>query len=129
MPELVIGDIVQTSYNSGTYIGEMIEDRGNFVLVKVLAVVSHPMQGDLHHRGQVEGVAFHERKALAFQEKMNARKRQTRIYEDEIPDYAASLKHAVHSYKVELQQEDTLFNQRSLEKIADLEKHYYDKIY
>ena len=74
MSELTVGDIVQTSYNSGTYIGEIIQDKGNFVLVKILAVVTHPMQGDLHQRGVVDGVAFHERKALAFNEKMNARK-------------------------------------------------------
>ena len=129
MAELSVGDIVQTTYNSGTYIGEMVEDKGNFALIQVLAVVKHPTQGDLHNRGQAEGVAFHERKALAYKEKMNARKRQTKLYQEEVPDYAASLKQAVESYKAVLKEDDTLFNQRSLEKIADLEEHYYNKIY
>lgn len=126
---ITVGDIVQTNYNSGTYIAEVLEDKGNFILVKILAVVIHPQQGDLHARGQAEGVAFHERKALAFQEKMNARKRLSKKFTDEIPDYATSLQKSVESFKEELQQEDTLFNQKSLEKIADLEKHYYHKIY
>jgi len=129
MEVIEVGDIVQTSYNSGTYIGEVLDDKGNFALVKILGVLKHPLQGDLHNRGQVEGVAFHERKALAYQEKMNARKRQSKKYTAEVPSYAESLKQAVETYKQELQTEDTLFNQKSLEKIADLEKHYYHKIY
>lgn len=123
------GDIIQTSYNSGSYVAKVIEIKGNFLLVEVLAVLTHPMQGDLHNRGQVEGVAFHERKALAHREKMNARKRQTSLYEHPVPDYAVSLQQAVESYKKELQAEHTPFHQKSLEKIADLEEHYYHKIY
>lgn len=129
MSTIKIGDIVEARYNSGTYIGEVLEDRRNFFLVKVLAVLIHPTQGDLHSRGQVEGVAFHERKALAYQEKMNATKRNTTPYNGEIPDYALSLKKAVENIKTELQKEDTPFNKLSLEKIQDLETHYYNKIY
>lgn len=129
MQQINVGDMVKTSYNSGIYIGEVLEDKRNFLLVKVLAVVVHPTQGDLHSRGQVEGVAFHERKALAFEEKMNARKRDTQIYDGDIPPYKDSLRKAVETIKVQLQQEDTAFNALSLSRIADLEKHYYHKIY
>lgn len=129
MTQVQIGDIVKTNYNSGTYIGEVLEDKQNFLLVKVLAVVTHPTQGDLHQRGQVEGVAFHERKALAYQEKFNARKRMTKPFEDEVPEYAASLKQAVEDIKTSLKQEDTVFNNLSLERIADLEEHFYNKIF
>ena len=129
METLQIGDLVQTTYNSGTYIGKIIDDKRNFWLVEILAVVTHPTQGDLHHPGQVEGVAFHERKALAFREKTNARKRDTVKYEGEVIDYAQSLKQAVDSMRKSLKKEDTPFNNLSLEKIADLEKHYYQKIY
>lgn len=124
-----VGDIVETTYNSGTYIGEVMEDKRNFLLVKILAVVKHPMQGDLHKRGQVEGVAFHERKALAFQEKTNARKMHTTPYEGSVPDYADSLKSAVAEMKHELSQVKTPFNDLSLQRLADLEKHFYQKIY
>lgn len=129
MTQVSIGDIIQTRYNSGTYIGEVLEDKQNFLLVKVLAVVTHPTQGDLHNRGQVEGVAFHERKALAFEEKFNARKRMTTLFEGEVPEYAVSLKQAVEEIKAQLQKEQTPFNELSLSRIADLEKHYYQKIY
>lgn len=127
--DIQIGDIVETRYNSGTYIGKVLEDKRNFWLVEVLAVVIHPTQGDLHHRGQVEGVAFHERKALAFREKTNARKRDTVPFVGDLPDYVASLKEAVANMKAELSKEDTAFNQLSLERIADLEAHFYDKIF
>lgn len=129
MQQINIGDIVKTRYNSGTYIGEVIEDKRNFLLVKVLAVVEHPTQGDLHNRGQVDGVAFHERKALAYKEKTNARKRDTVLYEGEVPSYATSLKKAVENMKEQLKREDTPFNQLSLSRIADLEKDFYHKIY
>jgi len=129
MQNIDVGQIVKTTYNSGTYIGEVLEDRRNFWLVKVLAVVVHPTQGDLHHRGEVEGIAFHERKALAYNEKMNARKRDTVIFDGEVPEYAESLKKAVEEMKATLSKEDTPFNTLSLSRIEDLEKHYYNKIY
>lgn len=129
MNELQIGSIVKATYNSGEYIGEIIEDKRNFWLVEVYAVITHPTQGDLHRRGEVEGVAFHERKALAYREKTNVRKRFTTLYEGSIPNYAESLKKAVTDIKEKLQQEDTPFNRLSLERIADLEKHFYQKIY
>ncbi len=129
MEQVKIGDIVKTSYNSGTYIGEVLEDKQNFLLVKVLAVETHPTQGDLHQRGQVEGVAFHERKALAFNEKFNARKRLTQPFVGEVPEYAASLKQAVHNIKAKLSEKQTPFNELSLDRIADLETHFYHKIY
>ncbi|MEI3611646.1 sporulation phosphorelay system protein KapB [Pseudogracilibacillus sp. SO30301A] len=129
MQTIKIGDIVKTRYNSGTYIGEVLEDRRNFLLVKILAVLEHPAQGDLHNPGQVEGVAFHERKALAFNEKMNARKRDTEIFEGEVPDYANSLKNALNTIKQKLKDENSEFGRLSLSRIQDLEEHYYNKIF
>lgn len=129
MGEVAIGDIVKTKYNSGTYIGKVIEDRRNFFLVEIRSVVEHPAQGDLHNPGQVEGVAFHERKALAFREKANARKRDTTLFTGDIPDYASSLKTAVESIKKQLSEEDTAYNKASLARIHDLEEHFYNKIY
>lgn len=127
MSEIQIGDIVQAGYNSGIYIGKVIEDRRNFFLVEVHAVLRHPKQGDLHNLGKVEGVAFHERKALAYKEKMNAGKRKVQKYEGEIPDYSLSLKNAVAKLREELLAEDTLYNQASLQKLKDLETHFYKK--
>lgn len=123
-----VGDHVEAEYNSGIYIGKVIEDRRNFFLVEVLAIVKHPTQGDLHNPGQVEGVAFHERKALAFKEKTNARKRKVKPYFEDIPNYLDSLNRAVKVLKEELNQEDSLYNQAALMKLASLEEHFYKKI-
>lgn len=128
MNTINIGDIVQASYKSGAYLGKVLEDRGNIYLVEVLAVQKHPTQGDLHNPGKVEDVAFFERKALAFREKMNARKRTTQPFYGEIPSYSKSLKKAVDQLKKQLTETDTLYNQKALEKIHDLEKYYYNKI-
>ena len=128
MDTIQIGQIVKTKYNSGVYIGEVIEDRRNFWLVEVKAVVTHPTQGDLHKPNQVEGVAFHERKALANREKMNARKRDTKPYDGEIPNYDESLNKAIINLEIELNQEDTAFNKASLLKLKDLKEHFYKEI-
>lgn len=129
MKEFKVGDIIRAHYNSGTYIGEILEDRGNQYLVEVLAVDKHPIQGDLHSPKQVEGVAFHERKALSYKEKMNAKKAATFKYNESVPNYAESLKAAVDTIRANLQKEANDYNQKALEKIADLEKHYYHKIF
>lgn len=128
MKTFSIGDIVETRYNSGTYIGKVLEERGNFYLVNVLAVLEHPTQGDLHNRGKVDGVAFWERKALSYNEKLNATRRNTTLYEGDIPSYQASLQQAITAFKTNLEARDNAFNRLSLEKLADLHKHYYDKI-
>lgn len=129
MTELKKGMIVKADYNSGIYIGKVHEDRRNFVLVEVLAVLKHPDQGDLHNPGQVDGVAFFERKALAHHEMMNVQKRKVQPYEGDIPNYIESLKEAVKTIKNKLSEEDTDFNRVSLERISDLEKHYYNKLF
>src|SRR5699024_6125457 len=129
MSEIKINDLVQAHYNSGTYIGKVIEDRGNFLLVEVLAVTKHPMQGDLHNRCEVEGIAFFERKALAYREKMNARKRTITPYVEKVPEYKDSLKKAIRQFEEELLAEETPFHQKSLEKLHALKKHYYNRIF
>lgn len=127
MADIKIGDIVEAHYNSGKYIGEVMGDRRNLFLVKVLAVQEHPTQGDLHNPGQVEGVAFFERKALAHQEKMNVSKRKVFPYEGEVPNYSESLKKAVTTLKTILEAEDTPYNKAAMQKLLDLEKHFYNK--
>lgn len=127
MDKIKIGDHVLVEYNSGRYIAEYEEDRGNFALVKVLAVLKHPDQGDLHNPGQVEGVAFFERKALAHSERINARKRMIEPYDGEVPSYRESLKKAYYDLVEALKQEDTPFNKLSLQRLEDVYEHYYKK--
>lgn len=125
--ELQNGDLVLVEYNSGKYITEFEEDRGNFALVKVLAVLKHPEQGDLHNPGEVEGIAFFERKALAHRERINARKRMIEAYEGDVPRYDESLRKAYYELRDKLEEEDTPFNNLSLQRLNDVYKYYYKR--
>ncbi|SDK08228.1 kinase-associated lipoprotein B [Sediminibacillus albus] len=126
MDNASIGDIVKAHYKSGSYIGEIVEDRGENYLVKVLAVVKHPLQGDLHNYGKTENVFFHQRKALSYLEKMNVSKPAVHPYtEDTIPDYQASLKQSLNEMKEKLTKEDSQFNNQAKESLDDLERHYF----
>ncbi len=127
--DIQIGNVVEIDYNSGTYIGEILEDRGNSWLIEVKAILKHPTQGDLHNPNQTEGVAFHERKALANREKLNGRKRKTKLYTGEIPSYVDSLKKAYAQLKNELKERNDDYGKLALEKLADLDESFYQKIY
>ncbi|WP_217589176.1 kinase-associated lipoprotein B [Lentibacillus saliphilus] len=123
------GDTVRAHYRSGTYIGKIVEDRGEQYLIEVLAVIKHPLQGDIHNYGKLDGVFFHERKALAHYEKMNVKKAAVHPFHDEIPAYGASLKESVTKLREKLTDKDTPFNRKALETLANLETHSYQKIY
>ncbi|WP_067725696.1 sporulation phosphorelay system protein KapB [Oceanobacillus damuensis] len=129
MGEAAIGDIVKAHYHSGTYIGTVREDRGANYLIEVLAVLKHPLQGDLHNYGKLEGVFFHERKALAFHEKMNVKKAAVHPFDGEVPAYGASLQQAVEDYRKKLGTDESEFNRQSLLKLNNLEENHYKKLY
>src|SRR5699024_4266494 len=110
----------------------IIEDRGDRYLVEVHAVQKHPRQGDLHHHGKVDepGVLFHERKALAYTDKMNVNKGVVYPFDGEIPGYSTSLKEAVENLKQNLLDKHTAYNKKALDKLYGLEEHFYTgKIY
>lgn len=44
------------AHKTGVYAVEVVEENGDQVLVKVLQVIKHPKQGDLHNPNEVEGV-------------------------------------------------------------------------
>lgn len=129
MAEVTIGAIVRAHYNSGTYIGEIKEDRGDRYLIEVFAVHKHPLQGDIHNFGEVDGVFFHARKALAQHEKMNVKKAAVHPFDDQVPEYSTSLLQAIEKYKVKLNSEDTAYNKAALLKLSELEKEYNNKNY
>ncbi|MFD2045173.1 kinase-associated lipoprotein B [Ornithinibacillus salinisoli] len=129
MGNVSIGEHVRANYKSGVYIGEIVEDRGESYLVKVLGVEKHPMQGDLHHPKQVDGVFFHERKALAKFEKMNVLKGAVFPYEEGIPNYKESLLKAIDRLKEQLSMKDTEFNKKALNTLENLEQREYGKSY
>ncbi|SFJ90858.1 MULTISPECIES: kinase-associated lipoprotein B [unclassified Bacillus (in: firmicutes)] len=119
-----IGDVVTGIYKTGKYIGEVTNVRPQHYLVKVLAVVKHPMQGDLHNVKQADVPFFHERRALAFREQTNIPQPMVKRYEGDVPDYKESLQKALTEQIRQLQEDDTPFAQRSLQMLEQL-KHDY----
>jgi kinase-associated protein B len=125
LSELQIGEIVTGIYKTGKYIGEITEVRPQHYLVRVLAVVKHPMQGDLHNPKEVDVLIFHERKALSYREQANIPKQMVKIFTEEVPDYQESLKQAVQQMKNELTEKASDWAEMSLKSIASLEKDYF----
>ncbi|AZV45030.1 kinase-associated lipoprotein B [Peribacillus asahii] len=123
--EVKIGEIVTAINKTGKYIGEVTEDRESAYLVRILAVLKHPMQGDLHNPRQTEVTMFHQRRALAYREQTNVPKNMVKPYEGEIPDYQASLREAVTTMKEALTKEETDFNKLSLRQLEELEADYF----
>jgi kinase-associated protein B len=120
-----IGEKVTAIYKTGKYIGEVTDVRPAAYLVRVLAVVKHPMQGDLHNPKQTDVSLFHQRRALAFREQMNVPKNMVRSYAEEIPDYKESLRTALERMKASLLENDKEWNKKSLEMLEGLEADYF----
>ncbi|WP_010095002.1 sporulation phosphorelay system protein KapB [Ornithinibacillus scapharcae] len=125
MSDLSIGDLVQAPYKSGIYVGEIIEEKQDKYLLKINAVLKHPMQGDLHHPKQVENVVFHERKALSQFEKVYVLKGVITPFKESNIDYGISLKEAVETYRAQLASKDTTFNNQALKALEIVESSYY----
>ena len=117
-----IGEIVTGIYKTGKYIGEVTNSRPGSYVVKVLAVLKHPVQGDLHNVKQADVPFFHERRALAFREQTNIPEQMVKKYEGEIPDYTDSLKLALETQMNSFSEDDSPFAVRSLETLEQLKK-------
>jgi kinase-associated protein B len=125
MSELQIGEIVTGIYKTGKYIGEITEVRPQHYLVRVLAVLKHPMQGDLHNPKEADVHIFHERKALSYREQTNIPMQMVKPFKEEVPDYLDSLRLAVGKMKSELTENGTSWADMSLKSLASLEKDYF----
>lgn len=112
------------AHKTGVYGVEIVEDSNDQVLVKVMQVIKHPKQGDLHHPNEVEGVFFHERKALSLYEKRFTTKSKLKPFEDEIMPYTDSLQQAITTLENKLNTSDTPFNQQSLACLEALKTDY-----
>ncbi|QIZ10439.1 kinase [Priestia megaterium] len=124
MSELQIGEIVTAIYKTGKYIGEITEVRPQHYLVRILAVLKHPMQGDLHNPKDADVLIFHERKALSYREQANIPYKMVKSFENEVPDYMESLKEAVAIMKKELAETSSEWAEMSLKALESLEKDY-----
>ncbi|MGE7121054.1 kinase-associated lipoprotein B [Peribacillus sp. NPDC046944] len=123
--EFKVGDKVTAIYKTGKYIGEITDIRPSAYLVKVLAVMKHPMQGDLHNPKQTEVSMFHQRRALAFREQTNVPMNMVRVYDGDIPDYKESLRVSVEKMALTLTESQTEWNNKSLELLEDLAADYF----
>ncbi|NRD76383.1 kinase-associated lipoprotein B [Bacillus sp. BRMEA1] len=125
MEELQIGTTVTGIYKTGKYIGEITDVRPQHYLVRVLGVMKHPMQGDLHSPKEADVMFFHERKALSFREQANIPKQMVKPSSEEVPDYLDSLKSAVVKMKQELAEDSSKWAELSLKNLESLEKEYF----
>lgn len=123
--EFKIGEKVTGIYKTGKYAGEVTDIRPEHYLIRVLAVLKHPTQGDLHSPKDANVGIFHERRALAFREQANIPKKMVKPYEGELPDYIESLKEAVNNLKETLKGDDSSWASQSLKNIETLEKDYF----
>lgn len=125
MSEWQVGDYVTAFYKTGKYAGEITQIRPNgYIVVKTLAVLKHPMQGDLHNPKQADVDFFHERKALAHLEQTNVPANMVKPFEGEIPPYKASLARALVTLKEDLREDPSEWAARSLECLGRLELEY-----
>jgi kinase-associated protein B len=119
-----IGDKVSASYKTGEYVGEIVEISSVKAAVKVLAVLKHPTQGDLHNPAEAKVPFFHQRRALAQNEIALMPLHTITPYNHSVPDYQSSLQQALHNDMEELRQIID-FAQRSLIELVSLQKDYF----
>ena len=119
------GELVVALYKSGEYVAEVVQWDQPKSKVRVLAVLKHPKQGDLHHPHQADVAMFHQRRALAYREVANVFTSQLKPYEGgEAPDYKASLQSALQREMDEMKRLDNEFGRRSLIELESLSKDY-----
>ncbi|MCM3719298.1 kinase-associated lipoprotein B [Fictibacillus phosphorivorans] len=116
--------LVLASYKTGQYIGEAEDERNQMVLIKVMAVVSHPWQGDLHHPKQADVPFFQERRALSNGERTWVPIHTIKDYEGNLPEYKQSLRNALDEYIAKLKEDGSEWAKRSLDCLFQLEKDY-----
>lgn len=120
-----IGQLVTGIYKTGKYIGEITMVKEPNYVMRVLAVINHPTQGDLHNPKQVEGVFFHERRALAYREQVNIQNVYVKPFEGELPSYEESLRTSLDKEFSELEADGSPFALKSIEVLKELEKDYF----
>ncbi|MFC4735572.1 sporulation phosphorelay system protein KapB [Bacillus daqingensis] len=120
------GELVTCTYKTGRYIGKLIDPTPAkpTSVVQILAVLRHPVQGDLHQPGQTDVALFQERKALAFNEKANIPDTHLKPYSGDVPDYNESLIRAVELFEEGLVNEHSPFADASLQALRSLQRDY-----
>ena len=124
--QLLVGDKVIVSYKTGEYIGELFQYAEPKAVVKILAVVKHPEQGDLHNPMDVDVPLFHQRRALAYQEKALIPLDSIQFYDRDrkVPDYTESLKFALQTEIIMLDKTEQ-WAKRCRMELEDLQRQYF----
>lgn len=112
------------SHKTGVYGVTIVEDNDDDVLVQVEQVIKHPKQGDLHNPNDIEGVFFHERKALSHFEKRYAKHSQLRDFNVEEMRYEDSLQQAITNLETKLKESGTAHAEMSLASLERLKEDY-----
>ncbi|MFD2613827.1 kinase-associated lipoprotein B [Paenibacillus gansuensis] len=120
---LSIGDIVKATYKTGEYIGELTELSAPRGVVKILAVIKHPTQGDLHRMYEADVAFFHQRRALSYTEKALVPLNAIEPYTGSIPPYKESLRKALE-LEMEMLSRTEQWARLSLEQLELLKKDY-----
>ncbi|WP_040949221.1 sporulation phosphorelay system protein KapB [Gorillibacterium massiliense] len=124
MSIIAVGDKVRAVYKSGEYVAEVVELTDRRAAVKVLAVLKHPAQGDLHKPHHSDIGFFHQRRALALNETIIVPLPTIVFHIGPVPDYKQSLKEALESEVASLKQQKE-YADRSLHELAELKKDYF----
>lgn len=118
------GDFVTAHYKSGQYIGEVVEVKPHKAVVKILAVVKHPTQGDLHSPFQADVPFFHERRALAQYEKALVPLRDIEPFGGDVPNYHESLASALDKEIEAMKAHDSEWSKKAISLLQSLKKEY-----
>lgn len=116
--------LYQFPHKTGQYVVEVIEEIGDQLLVKILAVLKHPRQGDLHSPNEVENVFFYERKALSQFEKRYTTAQFLKAYNEEVPNYIESLKSSIYELEEKMKKKNNAYSDQALKCIEQLKKDY-----
>ncbi|MDF9411800.1 kinase [Brevibacillus laterosporus] len=123
---LQLGDIVTVRHRTGEYISEIIELTPSKALVKTLAVLTHPTQGDLHNLYETNVPLFHQRKAMAFLEKVYVPTAVLQPYSGEgVPSYPDSLQQALQKLEEQLRERGDEYANLALHQLTQLREEYF----
>lgn len=125
--EIRTGTLCMIQYKTGRYIAEFVEKSQNNntkAIVKIISVMDHPQQGDLHHPYQVDVPIFHQRKASAFMEHILLPIDMIQIYTGEVVDYQFSLANALQRQLQALADKDDAWSDKAREQLLLLSQEY-----
>jgi kinase-associated protein B len=118
------GDVVRVTYKTGEYVAEVLETHDAKLLVKVAAVLTYPTQGDLHNPYAVNVPLFHQRRALAHQEKIMIPAHAAAPYRGIVPDYHESVQRALQS-EIDKMEKTIKWAERCLVELRNLQKESF----